>query len=98
MMVDTGSTGTVITRSMATKLGLSPLGMARMKIADGSVVPLDLTVVKSTKISDRIKRDMMVAVAPHAMDMGLLGQDFFEGYNVTIKKNVVEFRRQRFSN
>jgi predicted aspartyl protease len=98
MMVDTGSTGTVITRSMAAKLGLSPLGMTRMKIADGSVVPLELTVVKSTKISDRIKRDMMVVVAPRAMNMGLLGQDFFEGYNVTIKKNVVEFRRQRFSN
>ena len=39
---------------------------------------------------------MIVAVVLPALDMGLLGQDFFEGYNVTIKKNVVEFRRQRF--
>jgi|GEM_PF-710603 len=96
MMVDTGASATVITRSMASKLGLSKLGTARVRIADGSVVPLDVTVLKSTKISDRIKRDMIVAVAPPALDMGLLGQDFFEGYNVTIKKNVVEFRRQRF--
>ncbi len=29
-----------------------------------------------------------------SMDIGLLGQDFFEGYNYTIKQNVIEFHRQ----
>jgi hypothetical protein len=28
------------------------------------------------------------------MEIGLLGQDFFEGYNYTIRENVIEFSRQ----
>jgi hypothetical protein len=26
--------------------------------------------------------------------MGLLGQDFFEGYDISIKENLIEFRRR----
>ncbi|MFP5271667.1 hypothetical protein [Coleofasciculus sp.] len=42
--------------------------------------------------------DVMVSVAPPAQRIGLLGQDFFDGYEVTLKKNVIEFRRQRYRN
>jgi predicted aspartyl protease len=94
MLFDTGASGTVITHNMAVKMGLSPIGINQAQIADGSVVNFATAVVKSFQIAGRIKRDMEVSVAPPASDIGLLGQDFFEGYDFTIKKNVIEFHRQ----
>ena len=94
LLFDTGASGTVITRSMAVKMRLKPVGTTAMAVADGSVVPFGVTHIKSQKIGTRIKRDVLVSVAPPAMDVGLLGQDFFEGYNYTIKGDVIEFRRQ----
>lgn len=94
MLFDTGASGTVITDSMAVKMGLQPVGITQARLADGVVVSFVTAMVKSQKIADRIKRDMEVSVAPPAMDIGLLGQDFFEGYNYTIKANAIEFRRQ----
>jgi aspartyl protease family protein len=94
MMFDTGASGTVITHAMAAKLRLRAVGIGQAQIADGSVATFAIAFVKSQKIGDRVKRDMDVSVAPPAMDMGLLGQDFFEGYDYTIKENVIEFRRQ----
>ncbi len=65
-----------------------------MPIADGSVASFYVALVKSQKIANRTKHDMEVSVAPPALDMGLLGQDFFEGYDFIIKENVIEFRRR----
>jgi aspartyl protease family protein len=42
----------------------------------------------------RLKRNITVAVAPPAMPIGLLGQDFYEGYDISIKADVIEFRRR----
>jgi predicted aspartyl protease len=94
MMFDTGATGTVITPAMAEKMDLKLLGIKAVRVADGARVPFGVTVVKSQKIANRIKRDMEVSVTPQAVDMGLLGQDFLEGYNYTIKNNIIEFYRQ----
>ena len=94
MMFDTGASGTLITRPMAIKMRLIPAGFTQGKIADGSVATFAIAYVKSQRIAGRIKRYMEVAVAPPQLDMGLLGQDFFEGYNYTIKENVIEFHRQ----
>jgi aspartyl protease family protein len=79
---------------MAMKMRLKRVGTTAMAVADDSVVPFGVAQIKSQKIGDRIKRDVLVSVAPPAMDVGLLGQDFFEGYNYTIKGDVIEFRRQ----
>lgn len=94
MMFDTGASGTLITRSMAMKMRLMPAGFTQGKIADGSVATFAIAFVKSQRIGGRIKRYMEVAVAPPRLEMGLLGQDFFEGYNYTIRENVIEFHRQ----
>ncbi len=94
MLFDTGASDTVITRSMAVKMGLRPTGLSQAQVADGSVATFVTTLVKSQKIASRIKRNIEVSVAPPAMNAGLLGQDFFEGYNYVIKENVIEFRRQ----
>lgn len=94
MLFDTGASITVITSSMAQKMELQPVGIKEARLADGAVVPFVTALVKSQKIANRIQRDMEVSVAPPAMDIGLLGQDFFEGYNYTIKANAIEFHRQ----
>lgn len=94
MLFDTGASSTVITNAMAVKMDLQLVGVKEARLADGAVVPFVTARVKSQKIANRIKRDMEVSVAPPAMDIGLLGQDFFEGYNYTIKANAIEFRRQ----
>lgn len=95
MMFDTGASGTVITLEMAEKMRLMPVGYTNAQVADGSVSTYAIAHVKSQKMASRIKRDVEVMVAPPAMDVGLLGQDFFEGYNFTIKQNAIEFRLQQ---
>ena len=37
---------------------------------------------------------VLVAIAMSDGDIGLLGHDFFGNYDVTLKQNVVEFRRR----
>ena len=93
MAFDTGATKTLITGKIASSLALQPVGASLMKIADGSVVKLPLAVLDSISVDSRLKRDVTVAIAPN-MPIGLLGQDFFAGYDVTIKKNVIEFQKR----
>ena len=95
MLFDTGASGTVITLEMAEKMQLMPVGYTSAQVADGSVATYAIAHVKSQKMASRMKRDVEVMVAPPAMDVGLLGQDFFEGYNFTIKQNAIEFRLQQ---
>ncbi len=96
MIFDTGATSTLVTRQMAAQLNLPLVGARRAQIADGSFVTFPTALVKSQKMKTRTQTDVVVSVAPPAMRIGLLGQDFFKGYNVTIKRNVIEFRRQRY--
>lgn len=94
MLFDTGASSTLITLAMAYTLDLKAVGTTQKMVADGAIVELPLTVVESTEISGRVKRKLEVAVAPPSMPIGLLGQDFFEGYDIAIKENVIEFRRR----
>ena len=94
MMFDTGSTDTVITQNMAIKMGLKPVGITQVIVADGSASTFGVAFVKSQSIAGRLKKNTTVSIAPPGLEMGLLGQDFFEGYNYTIKQNVIEFYRQ----
>jgi predicted aspartyl protease len=93
MLFDTGATSTLITLAMAYELNLKPVGVSKSVIADGSVVTMPVAYVKTMEIDSRLKRKLLVSIAPPRMPIGLLGQDFFEGYEVTIKQNVIEFRR-----
>lgn len=77
---------------MAKKMDLIPVGKTQGVIANGSVATFAFAFVKTQRTSERLKRYMGVAIAPPALEMGLLGQDFFEGYDFTIKENVIEFR------
>ncbi len=90
MAFDTGASNTLITGDMAYKMGVETTGSKRVGIADGSVVTLSTTVLSSINIDNRVQRNLPVSIAPN-MPIGLLGQDFFAGYDVTIRQNVIEF-------
>ncbi|HEY9649323.1 MAG TPA: retroviral-like aspartic protease family protein [Coleofasciculaceae cyanobacterium] len=94
MAFDTGASSTLITLGMAQALKLEPTGTKLVGIADGSIVEVLVAYVKSMEIDGRLKRNVPVSIAPPAMPIGLLGQDFFEGYDIVIKQDVIEFRKQ----
>jgi predicted aspartyl protease len=94
MIFDTGASKTLITASMAYTLGLEPVGKARVVVADGAIVEVDIAQLQSMEIDGRLKRNFQVAVAPPSMPIGLLGQDFFRGYDVTITNKAIEFRKR----
>lgn len=90
MLVDTGASHTVITPAMAQSLGLKAVGVAQAETVGGpAVFPLGL--VQSMSAGRIQMRDVIVAVAP-TMEIGLLGQDFYGSYDITIRENSVEFR------
>ncbi len=94
MAVDTGASGTLIPQQDARMLNLQPVATKPVTIADGSIVGLPIAPVKSIELDGRIKRNMIVAIAPPSMPIGLLGHDFYDGYDITIKERMVEFRRR----
>lgn len=90
MLFDTGASNTLLSGAIAATLNLKAIHTTRAGIADGSVVELPVVAVDSMEINGRTKRKVSAAVAPN-MPVGLLGQDFFEGYDFTIKENAIEF-------
>jgi gag-polyprotein putative aspartyl protease len=94
MLFDTGVYGTLITNVMARKMRLIPANRKLSGLADNSVIEFPTAFVKSQRIGTLIQRDVEVLIAPPGMDTGLVGQDFFAGYNFTIKENVIEFGQQ----
>ncbi|MBD2577723.1 retropepsin-like aspartic protease [Oscillatoria sp. FACHB-1406] len=93
MLFDTGASKTLVSGEIAGTLNLKPVSSTQVGIADGSVVELPIVVLNSVEINGRVMHKVSAAVAPN-MPFGLLGQDFFEGYDFTIKQNAIEFHRQ----
>ncbi|MGF1491346.1 MAG: TIGR02281 family clan AA aspartic protease [Microcoleaceae cyanobacterium] len=92
MMVDTGASNTVITPNMATALGVRPEGITRADTPTQRGVELQVGRVQSLNVGGAVVENLPVAISP-ALDVGLLGQDFFGQYEFTIKQDVVEFRQ-----
>lgn len=93
MILDTGATGTLITQAMAKALNLKSSGTLNASIADGSEVEFKTGIVGSIGVSGAVVNNVEVAIAPKA-DIGLLGHDFFENYDVKIREKEVEFHRR----
>lgn len=94
MIVDTGASGTVITQDMANALGIIPVGKAKANTASSRAVEFPVGYVNSMAVGGVIVNKVAVAIAGAELETGLLGHDFFGNYDVTIKRNVVEFRPQ----
>ncbi len=94
MIVDTGASGTVITQEIANSLGIVPVGKAKANTASSRAVEFPVGYVDSMALGGVTANRVPVAIAGTELEIGLLGHDFFGNYDVTIKRNVVEFRPQ----
>ncbi|WAK73862.1 retropepsin-like aspartic protease [Arthrospira sp. PCC 9108] len=91
MMIDTGASGTVITPLMAEVLGVVRTGRGLANTPSEQNVEFDLGEIISIEVGGAMASNLTVAIAP-ALEVGLLGQDFFGQYDVTIREDVIEFR------
>lgn len=94
MIVDTGASGTVITQQMAVALGVVPVGRAKANTASSRAVEFPIGYLDSMAVGGVVVNKLPVAIAGSELETGLLGHDFFGNYDVTIKRNVIEFRPQ----
>ena len=92
MILDTGASGTLVTPAMATALNLTPVGQTRVNTASSRNVTLSLGYVNSIEVGGAIAQNVLVAISGPELSIGLLGQDFFGRYDVTIRQNEVELR------
>ena len=93
MIVDTGSSETIITQGMANTLELQPTGTMQAQIADGSQVEFPTSKLKSIAVGGVTTNNLRVAIAPKA-SIGLLGHDFFGSYDIKILEKEVEFHHR----
>lgn len=91
MVVDTGASGTVITQSMAKSLNLVPDGTVTANTASAKGVTFRTGIVESIAVEGAVEQKVRVAIGGAELEMGLLGQDFFSQYDVSLKQDVVEF-------
>jgi predicted aspartyl protease len=90
MIVDTGAGGTLITPAMAAALAVTPIGQATAQTANGSAT-FNVGYVNSIEVDGaRIDR-VPVAIGRSDMDVGLLGHDFFDNFDVVVRETTVEF-------
>ncbi|MEM9137677.1 MAG: retropepsin-like aspartic protease [Cyanobacteria bacterium P01_F01_bin.42] len=96
MLLDSGASVTVITRQMAQSLGIRRehvVQTATFSTANGKT-EMPIVYISSMTVGGLVARDVPVAIAGPDMDIGLLGQDFLQRYDVTIKRDSVEFKRR----
>ncbi|MBW4468659.1 MAG: retroviral-like aspartic protease family protein [Pegethrix bostrychoides GSE-TBD4-15B] len=94
MILDTGASGTLITRKMASQLGVVPVAQASVDTASQRNVTFPLGYVQSIEVGGAIANNVLVAVAGPELSVGLLGHDFFGNYDVIIRENQVEFQER----
>lgn len=90
MLLDTGATQTTITSKMANVLKVVPVGTVVAHIASGEVVQFPIGRVASIEVGGAVSSDSMVLIGA----VPLLGQSFFGGYDIMIKRDIVEFHPQ----
>ncbi len=89
MLLDTGASGTLITRSMARALQIPIVGAGQFTLADGRTIVMPLGQLNSISIQGARVNNVKVAIANDAAD-GLLGHDFLGNYDIKIKRDVIE--------
>ena len=92
MIVDTGASGTVITQRMAAAMRLVPVAKLKFDTASAKGIELPLGKVHMMEVNGATAQGLLVAIAGPELETGLLGHDFFGHYDITIKRDVVEFR------
>ena len=91
MGLDTGASRTLITRQMAQELGIKTTERMVAATASATEVTFDIGQVQTISMGTLTLNDARVSIGG-AIAIGLLGNDFFAGYDVIIRsrENVVE--------
>ena len=89
MILDTGASRTLITRQMADELGIVATEKMVAATASENQVAFDIGQMRSMSIEEITLRDARVSIG-NAVTIGLLGNDFLHGYDVTIRADAVE--------
>ncbi len=84
MLVDTGASWTVITSPMAKTLKVKPEHKLTFQTPSNSSVEFDVAQVASVETGGMVSEGLYIAIAP-SLDIGLLGQNFYQMYDITIK-------------
>lgn len=91
MLFDTGASGITITPDMASKMGVTGKQGAVAQTAGGTV-PISIGMVSSVKSGQLVAENLTVSITPSLGGLGLLGQNFYGNYDVTIKQDIIEVR------
>jgi len=90
MYFDTGAQITLLSGVVDSTLDLPQVDSMGIRGVGGAIF-IPVVKVQTLETNGRIKKNMQLPVH-YDMNIGLLGQDFFEGYDYTIKQNAIEFR------
>lgn len=93
MMLDTGASAVVITQQMAKKLNVNHSETIWVSTPSSRYFRMPAGYVYSIGVGKLTQKNTRV-ITSSSMDIGLLGQSFFSRYDITIKRDVVEFRER----
>jgi aspartyl protease family protein len=88
MLFDTGASATVIPADMAAAIGVKKERQIAANTA-GGVVPAYLGRVRSIEAGNLAHQDLVIGISDYIEGLGLLGQDFYGDFDVTIKQDVI---------
>lgn len=88
MLFDTGASSTVISADMAEAIGVKKEREIAARTA-GGIVTAYLGRISSMESGNLAHKNLMIGISDHIDGLGLLGQDFFGDFDVTIKKEVI---------
>ena len=90
MLFDTGASSVVLTAQMAEVIGVKKERSVTANTA-GGMAKAYLGQVKSAQAGNLKLNNLVVGISPQLVGgLGLLGQNFFSGYDVIIRKNQIE--------
>jgi aspartyl protease family protein len=93
MLVDSGASITVITRPMAAALGITNAHIVdsiTVKTANGQT-NMPIVYLSAVSVAGLTTQQVPVAIAGPDMEIGLLGQDFLQRYDVNLRSSHIEF-------
>jgi clan AA aspartic protease (TIGR02281 family) len=93
MLLDTGASHTLITKSVANQLRLEIDGISHANTANGKAT-FDVGTIDRIKFGRGEVNDVRVAIGQDNLPYGLLGHDVYDGYDITIKEASIEFRKR----
>jgi predicted aspartyl protease len=93
MLLDTGASHTLVTLAVANQLQLQASGHSQAKTANGTA-NFQIASIDKIKFGNGEIKNVRVAIGQKDLPYGLLGHDVYDGYDITIKESLIEFRKR----